>query len=224
MTAYEAVLFDMDGVTVETAGAWQELERTEILPAATGDASAADAIRALSVSDAYDRLEEMESVDLNVSAAAFDRLYDERAETVYGQRAQLMDRYKQFLAELRGVDVRVGLVSASKREWVELVLDRFGLWDVYDTIVSSSDIDGPSKPDPTIYLAGATELGVDPEDCLAVEDSRHGVEAATAAGMYCLALRGDGNRTADLSAADVIVGSPRELRETVRTVLGVTAG
>lgn len=221
MTDYGAVLFDMDGVTVESAAAWRELERTEILPAATGDADALEAIRALSVADAYDRLEEMGSVDLQVDAAAFDELYDEHARTVYLDRAALMDGYTQFLTELHDAGSRVGLVSASRRAWVELVLDRFDLWADYDTVVSSSDIDGPSKPDPTTYLVAAEEIGLEPRDCLVVEDSPHGIEAATGAGMYCIALRGEGNADSDLSTADAIVDSPAELRESLRTRLAL---
>jgi HAD superfamily hydrolase (TIGR01509 family) len=210
--AYEAVLFDMDGVTVETAGAWRDIERDEVLPAATAGSVPAGAIRALSVTDAYDRLAAMDGVDLTVDRGAFDALYTDHAAEVYRDRARLFPGYHDLLGVLQRAGVAVGLVSASRREWVEMVLDRFDLHDTYDVVVSSSDIDGPAKPEPDIYLAAARRVGVSPERCLAVEDSPHGIAAATRAGTTCLALRGDGNADSDLSAADAVRDSPADLR------------
>ena len=82
--------------------------------------------------------------------------------------------------------------------------------------MSASDIEGPAKPAPGIYRAAADRLGVSPADCLAVEDSTHGIAAATRAGMTFLALRGDGNVDSNLSAADAVVDSPAGLRATLR--------
>jgi HAD superfamily hydrolase (TIGR01509 family) len=211
MTEYDAVLFDMDGVTVESAVHWRELEETEILPAAVDGEPPIEEIRALSVSDAYERLDSLDTVELTVSAEEFDALYDDNAATVY-KNAALMDGYEDLLAALRRQGYAIGLVSASRRGWVEMVLDRFDLHDRYDVVVSSSDIEGPSKPDPTSYLAAAEGLGVDPARCVVVEDSRHGIEAAVEAGMYCFGLRGTANETSDLSTADQVVDSPAELR------------
>ena len=212
MSQYEAVLFDMDGVTVETAAVWSELERTEILPTAVAGTPPFDEVRALSVTDAYDRLDEFDGVDLSVSAAEFDALYDDNAAEVYRERATLMDGYVDMLDALRTKGRATGLVSASRRRWVEMVLDRFELWELYDVVVSATDFEGPSKPDPTTYLVAAEELDVSPERCVVVEDSRHGIEAAVEAGMDCLALRGAANTDADLSMADQVVESPAALR------------
>lgn len=214
MTAgFDAVLFDMDGVTVETAKAWRDLERTTILPAATNGTAPPDAIRALSVGDAYDRLVRMDDVEVTVDETGYAALYEAHAEEVYLERARLMDGYVEVLETIREANVSTGLVSASRGAWVDMVLERFDLHDVYETVVSSSDIDGPSKPAPTPYLVAADDLGADPAQCLAVEDSPHGIDAAVAAGMDCLALRGAANTDSDLSAADAIVTSPEELHE-----------
>ncbi|ESS02762.1 MAG: putative phosphatase/phosphohexomutase, partial [uncultured archaeon A07HR67] len=135
--AYEAVFFDMDGVTVETADVWRELERTTILPAAVAGEPPVEMIRALSVADAYDRLVAADDVEVTVTRAEFDALYDDHATTVYGERAILMDGYRALLADLRDAGVATGLVSASRRSWVDLVLDRFDLHSLYDVVVSS---------------------------------------------------------------------------------------
>ena len=211
--AYEAVFFDMDGVTVETADVWRELERTTILPAAVEGEPPVEMIRALSVADAYDRLVAADDVEVTVTRAAFDALYDEHATAVYGERAVLMDGYRALLADLRDAGVATGLVSASRRSWVDLVLDRFDLRSLYDVVVSSSDVDGPSKPDPTTYLVAAEQLGRDPARCLVVEDSPVGIEAATRAGMECIAFHTGTHDESALSAADHVVDSPESLRD-----------
>lgn len=212
MSQYEAVLFDMDGVTVETATVWRRLEENEILPAAVTGEIPFDAVRALSVSDAYDELAERDTVELTVSAEEFDGLYDTHAQEVYYDRATLMDGYERLLTDIEETGHATGLVSASRRGWVDMVLDRFGLTEAYDVVVSATDFDGPSKPDPTTYRLAAERLGTQPAACLVVEDSPHGIESAVAAGMTCLALRGDGNAEADFSGADGVVSSPEQLR------------
>lgn len=220
-TEYDAVLFDMDGVTVETAAAWHEIERTHVLPTATTGNPPSEAIRALSVEDAYEQLTGIEETSVVVDIEEFARLYDEQAEDVYREHATLLDGYHELIETIREAGFAVGLVSASRRSWVEMVIDRFDLHDAYDVVVTATDIDGPSKPDPTTYLEAADTLAVEPARCVVVEDSPHGIEAAVGAGMTCIGLRGDGNRAADLSEATVVVDGPAELRDEIATRLGL---
>jgi HAD superfamily hydrolase (TIGR01509 family) len=220
MGAFDAVCFDMDGVTVATAAAWSEIERKHILPRAveTGDPPP-DAIRALSVADAYDRLQALEEVSLSVDRDAFTALYQERVEEIYREQATLMPGYHDLLDWLRDKRLALGLVSASKRAWVEVVLDRFQLHDTFDVVLGADDVDGPSKPDPTMYERAAALLEVKPTRVVAVEDSPHGIAAATDAGMFCIALRGDGNAEADLTSADVIAEDSEALRRALDATL-----
>jgi HAD superfamily hydrolase (TIGR01509 family) len=210
----------MDGVTVKTASVWSEIERDHVLPNAVetnGDdetyAEALDVIRGMNVNDAYDRLVSMDDVSLNVNRDGFDALYKEKGEYVYNERATLMEGYHDIVSSLSSGGRRVGLVSASRRDWVEMVLERFDLHGTFDTVVSADDVDGPSKPNPTTYEQAAESVGVEPERSVAVEDSPHGIAAAVGAGMRCVAFRGDGNEDADLSEAHEVVGTPSELRE-----------
>ncbi|RXK47812.1 HAD family hydrolase [Halorientalis pallida] len=219
MAAFDAVCFDMDGVTVETAAAWYEIERNHVLPSAVATGTPPpDAIRALGVDDAYDRLRSLDGVSLAVDRETFATLYEERVEEVYRERATLMPGYQDLLKTLAADGLALGLVSASKRAWVEIVLDRFELQDAFEVVVGADDIGGPSKPDPGIYEHAADQLGVTPGRAIAVEDSPHGVTAATAAGMYCIALRGDGNAEADLTAADTVVTDPATLQAKLRAI------
>lgn len=94
-----------------------------------------------------------------------------------------------------------GVVVDSERYWVPIEEERiFPL------------VDGPGKPDPGVYEHAADRLGVPPSAYVAVEDSTHGVESATRAGMACVGYRTGRNREADLSAADAVADGPDALR------------
>ena len=97
-------------------------------------------------------------------------------------------------------------------------MDRFDIQDAFDEIVSAEQIAGDGKPAPDIYLHTASLLAVAPRECVAIEDSTHGVQAAKAADMYCIGFRGTGDEQQDLSAADTIAESPNELRRQLLSV------
>lgn len=210
---YEAVFFDMDGVIVDTASDWQTVEREHILPQITAEPIPQGVIRARSVVDIYDHLSGADEYTVTVTREEFLALYDRWAQEIYEERAQLLEGFWDLLDSLRTTGTAIGLVSASPGHWVEMVLERFRLGDEFDVVVAADDIDGPSKPDPAPYLEALTVVDTDPLSSIAIEDSRHGVEAAFRAGMYTIGLRGAGNRTTDLSRADVVVDNPTALRD-----------
>ncbi len=107
----------------------------------------------------------------------------------------------------------VALVSSSPHDWISRMLDRFDLRESFDQIISAEEIDGASKPDPGVYEYAAEQLSVNSVECVAVEDSENGVESAKAAGMRAVGYRNQSDSELDLSAADVVVGSPEELRK-----------
>jgi HAD superfamily hydrolase (TIGR01509 family) len=215
----EAVFFDMDGVTVDTAVEWRSVERTEILPTIAEEPIPASEIRARGIADSYDYLASADEYTLTVTKDEFRQKYDRWADEIYRDRAALLDGYRELLETVRNRKVAVGLVSASPRRWVRMVLDRFELEGEFDVVLADDDVDGESKPSPHPYLRVAESINIEPENAIAVEDSRHGIESAVQAGMYCIALRGAGNRESDLSAADVVVENTTSLREALETGL-----
>ena len=213
MSTIEAVLFDMDGVVVDSERYWDEI-KPEILEAALGSLKVSpEEVTGMNVLDQYDYLSE--NFDVEVSREEYFDLYDGRAEEVYTERSELMDGFHDLLDELDERGVTVTLTSSSFPHWIEMVLERFDLDGRFDEIVTGEDIDGASKPEPDIYRHTADLVGVDPERCAVVEDSEHGVEAADRAGTHCVGYRTDVNEGQDLSRADEVVESPEELRETL---------
>lgn len=81
----------------------------------------------------------------------------------------------------------LALVTGSLRAEAELVLRAFDLTDVFQAVVTADDVTH-GKPNPEGYLKGAAALGMQPADCLVIEDAPSGIQAARAAGMHCIAV------------------------------------
>jgi beta-phosphoglucomutase len=95
---------------------------------------------------------------------------------------------RDLLAKLRERSVPIALCTASYRPWVDVVLPAAGIDIVFDAY-ATADVVRATKPDPEPYLLAASQLGVAPEQCIAVEDSVNGLTSALGAGMYVIQLR-----------------------------------
>jgi HAD superfamily hydrolase (TIGR01509 family) len=206
----DAVCFDMDGVIVDSERHWATLEAEHIFPETVdGDVTPAE-IAGMNVDDLYDYM--AEHYEPTVSREGFIGAYDDAAETLYYERAALFPEFHALLDALREQGVGAALVSSSPHRWIAMVLDRFDLEGAFDAVVSVEDIDGPGKPAPDVYRHATAQVGVDSEDCVAVEDSTHGTAAAVDAGLTCYGYTGASDEPADLTRADAVAADPGELR------------
>jgi len=214
-----AVLFDMDGVVVNSEDFWVDFQREEILPATVPDTDVAVAeTSGMNFREIYDYLEA--EYGTAISREEFIQRFNAAAEEIYTERAALLDGFHDLLAELDARGVPTALVSSSPHDWIGMVLEQFALEDSFDRVISADDIDAASKPEPDVFEYAAGELGVPAADCVAVEDSANGITAAARADMTVVAYRIDAHGDIDRSGADVIVDSPAALR---KRVLEVTA-
>ncbi len=142
-----------------------------------------------------------------------ERLLQERQDIflkLIGTQLALRDGLRELLTALSERSVPCALVTSGSRWYIDNVFDRFELRPFFAGMIGVEDVSA-HKPLPDPYLAGARLLGVDPESCLAVEDSTAGVASAKAAGMYCIAAPSEMTLDADLSAADMRVESFHQL-------------
>ena len=209
-----AVLFDMDGVVVNSEDFWVDFQREAILPAAVPDEVVAVAeTSGMNFHEIYDYLEA--EYGTAISREEFIDRFNAAAEEIYTERVSLLDGLPALLADLDARGVPTALVSSSPHDWIDMVLERFTLADSFDRVVSADDIDAASKPEPDVFEYAAGELGVAATDCVAVEDSANGIEAAARAEMTVVAYRIDAHGNIDRSPADEVVDSPAELRDAV---------
>ncbi|KAA9085250.1 HAD family hydrolase [Microbacterium radiodurans] len=216
LTAYDGVLFDLDGVLTPTADVHMHAWRTmftelfaawEIEPAYTDD----DYFRHLDGKKRYDGVASLlRSRDIEVPWG--DPSDDPAAETVCGignrknavfervLRGDGIEPYPGSLAlvhKLRAAGIPIAVVSSSKN--AREVLTVAGLIDLFPVVmdgVVAEERHLPSKPAPDVFAEGARMLGVDPARSVAVEDAHSGVESAVAAG-YALVIGVDRGAGAD---------------------------
>lgn len=196
-----AVFFDMDGVVVDSEPHWVEYETEQVFPAIEGSV-AINEIMGMNVEDLYRYLDREYTVSLDRSE--FLALYDDIARQVYAA-ADPMPRFDEIIAR---IDVPVGLVTSSPVRWIDLVFDRFDLHDTFDVVASAEAVEH-GKPAPDVYLRAASELAVEPANCLAIEDSTNGVRAASRAEMTVVAW-GDPSEEA-ISTSDTVAKNSDEL-------------
>ncbi|MBS3760369.1 HAD family hydrolase [Halodesulfurarchaeum sp.] len=209
-----AVVFDMDGVIVDTEQYWVEAER-DILDTALPAGHGVDPheITGINVHEQYEILEA--NHELQVSQEEYFDLFDSEAEGVYEQ-ADLLTGFHDLLDRLEDRAVPIGLATSSYPRWIDIVFETHDLGDRFEHVLSAANLDGPGKPEPLIYETIAERLGVSGEELLVVEDSENGIAAAAAAGAYTIAYAPHGTADdTDRSPADEVLGSSEELRESM---------
>lgn len=206
-----AVIFDMDGVLVDSVAHWQDERRRVIVDELGLQTVDVDELVGMNTHDEYELLAERFDLDLSQSEYV-DRL-GEQAATIYGERVEPLSGLDDLLESLDERGVTLGLATATYSRRAEMVLQRFDLDETFDAVVTADDVDGKSKPAPDIYLDAASALGVDPGHCIAVEDSRNGALAADRSGMYCIGYDGPNGPDQNLDAATEVVSSPSELAD-----------
>ncbi|MEP2026316.1 MAG: HAD family phosphatase [Reichenbachiella sp.] len=111
-----------------------------------------------------------------------------------------------LLDRIKTSGTKMIVASSASRENIKLVLDKFAITQYFEGYVSSQDVE-KTKPNPDIFLLAAKTLGVDPKHCVVIEDAKHGVQAAISAGMKCIGYRNLNSGNQDLTKAHVIIDS-----------------
>lgn len=107
-------------------------------------------------------------------------------------------------------DYKIALCSTSPRNEIMSKLLNANFVEYFDTIISSDEVER-GKPYPDLYLYCAKELNIDPENCLAIEDTMYGLQSAKDAGMFCYAVPNEYSLNQDFSRADKILSSLKDL-------------
>lgn len=203
----KAVFWDNDGVLVDTEPLYFEATR--------------EALAELGVELT---LADFAELSLGKGASAFDvaaarGITPERIEAArrrrnarYGERlagTELIPGVREALAALHG-RVPMAVVTSSRRVHFEIQHANTGARPFFAFVLTQEDFTR-SKPDPQPYLMAASRLGVDPGDCLVIEDSERGLRAAVAAGMRCAVVPSQLTPTGDFSRACRVLEGVREV-------------
>jgi HAD superfamily hydrolase (TIGR01509 family) len=180
-----AVIFDLDGVLIDSEPVWERVRRAYV--AAAGGRWQPDSQRRL-MGMSTDEWADYLSRDLSVgrpSTVVAREVIDRMAEQ-YAAAVPLLPSAVSIVRDLSG-RYRLGLASSSPRRLVDEVLADAGLTDAFAATRSTDEV-RHGKPAPDVYLSVAAALGIEPADCVAVEDSSNGVRSAAAAGTIVVAV------------------------------------
>ena len=114
---------------------------------------------------------------------------------------------QEWLAAASTHTLSLAIASSSKHVWVQGNLTRLGLLAHFPIIIGRDDAGHQPKPNPAVYQTALARLGVRPDEAIAIEDSKNGVAAAKAAGLYTLYVPNDLTKQAGDAAADQTISS-----------------
>lgn len=214
----EAVVFDMDGVLVDSEPIWRAVER-EVFARVGIEVTDEDLFETMGVrvADVVERWHRRHPWN--------EPSREEVARSIVDGVAQAIEREGAFNQEairaidyVEGLGLRLALASSSPMRLIRAVLSLGGLADRFEVVLTAED-EEQGKPDPAVYRSAALALRVAPERCLAVEDSVNGVRSAKAARMVCVAVPVSGV-TDGFEEADLVLGTIAEFDERVWTGTG----
>ena len=228
----EAVIFDVDGVLVDSYAAhfesWKRLGRETGVTLTEEQFAESFGRRSREVIRQHWGSKRVSDTSISISAggngnkgmrhltdAEVERL-DRRKERLFREILEKdfpgMDGARELIEALATYAMWIAVGSSAPKENVQLVLDRLGVRDHVHVVVTGEDVQR-GKPDPQVFLLAGERLGVRPDRCVVIEDAVPGIEAARSAGMKAVALVSTGRDAATLQAAgpDRLVHSLRDL-------------
>jgi beta-phosphoglucomutase len=197
------VIFDMDGVLVDTYHAhllsWQRLAAEQ------GRTVTEDQFRPTFGRTSRETVEQLFGQRLpEQEIHELDRRKEQLFREILATDFPAMPGVKPLLEALDAAEFGIALGSSGPPENVDLVLQRLGVVDRFDAVITGADV-RVGKPDPQVFLIAASRLRVPPERCAVVEDAPLGIEAAQAAGAASIGLVSTGRTRAALAAAYLVV-------------------
>ncbi|WP_427051852.1 HAD family hydrolase [Paenibacillus sp. TC-CSREp1] len=207
----QAVIFDMDGVLIDSEPIYFEIERSSF------DYFGADVTVQEHHSFVGVTLESMweQVISKYQVKAPLDEILAYHQHNVMEKmlaHAELVampgvERWVQWLHEQR---IPIAVASSSPRALIDLIMDKTGLAPYFEIRMTGEEVEH-GKPAPDIFLATAEQIGISPARCIVIEDSRNGVQAAKSAGMRCIGYLNPGSGNQNLSRADLQISSYDEL-------------
>ena len=210
MAAEIAVIFDMDGVLVDTFEAhfesWNVVARVEGAEmtrqqfAKTFGRTSREIITMLWP----------EKADDAAAIRNFDDRKEEAFRAIIAEEFPAMPGVSELLSSLAAAGIPMAVGSSGPSPNIAMVVEKLEATEIFSVLVTADDVTR-GKPDPQVFLLAAERLGIAPARCIVVEDAQAGVMAARAAGMRCVGITSTGRTREELADADLVIDSLSEL-------------
>jgi beta-phosphoglucomutase family hydrolase len=218
----EVVIFDMDGLMVDTERLHHEsfsavLKQYGVAP--IPNEQGVIQVSGVSADTNWDNFKQ------RYGFTADNRELSRRKSEIHATRlrdeVKAMPGLLRLLGELRTHKIKLAIASSSIREHIGIVTDKLSIADYFDAIVSGEEVTH-GKPAPDIFLRAAQRLGVVADQCVVLEDASSGVRAAGAAGMRVVAVPNEFTMHEDFSMADITVESLERIDVPLLTSFSLT--
>lgn len=203
----KAAIFDMDGLLIDSEPLWQEAE--------------IGVFRSVGVPLTRELCRETMGVRLDEVVRHWFRTFPWQGESVEAVEARILEEISRLIVErgkpmpgvaetiktLLAAKYELAVASSSPMQLILTALDTFDLRESF-SILHSAETEAEGKPDPAVYLSAMSRLEVEPNNCIAFEDSAIGVRAAKSAGAWVIAVPDPADLTNPaFAAADVVLPS-----------------
>ena len=185
----KGLLFDLDGVLVDTAKyhflAWREIAKELKIPF---DEKDNERLKGVSRMRSFEIILEIGNRLMSKEEKEFYCAKKNERYLSYIKEmpsSEVLPGVREFLTDAHAAGYGIALGSASKNS--RLILERLELTGYFDAIIDGTKVE-KAKPDPEVFLKGAQELGLPPEECIVFEDSQAGLQAAHAGKMFCVGI------------------------------------
>ena len=208
MILLKGVIFDMDGVIVDSEPIHVEIEK-ELLERFGGKMNDEEHASFIGTTDAHMWSILKEKYNLKPSVKEIINMKREMFLNSI-DKIELIDGVLDFIKGLHERGYKLGLASSNNRKSVMAIVEKFHLDKYIDVIMSGEDVNN-GKPNPEIFLKTAKMMNLKPASCIVIEDAENGVRAAKAAKMKCIVIKGHNIGHQDVSSANLIIESFKEI-------------
>ena len=199
----KAVIFDLDGVMVESEDAHIEAEKQTFLK--FGLRISSEELHNYTGTTAKVMFTDLiAKYKLMTTFEEINRQKEKLLLKFLRQDAEPTKGVLDLVKKLKKKGVQLAIASSSPKKLVDYVLDKLAVRGFFHVVLTAENVEH-SKPNPEIFLKAAEKLGVKPSQCLVVEDAKLGVAAAKQAGMKCIGYRNPHSGNQDLSEADIVI-------------------
>lgn len=209
---YELIIFDMDGVLVNSEPIHFECEKRTFKSLSIDvDSTQQEVYVGMSQIEMWRSIKIKYGVNLSI-----EELISLHYESLYkaflqNETLRPIDGVDNLINMAKNCNFKLAVASSSPKKLIEIILKKIGLINDFNIIVSGEEV-RKGKPHPDIFLKTCKDMGVSPKSAIVIEDSRNGVLAAKSGGITCVGYHNPCSGKQDLSEADICISNYKEIQ------------
>lgn len=205
---FKAIIFDMDGTIIDTTDIWSNatmhliknhgIDYTEDLAKEIHDLT-----HGLAIDKTCQIIKDVAKIDTPLELLISKK--NQIAVDLYKEGIKFILGFEEFHKTIFDKNIKSAVATNADDRTLQITKDVLNIERFFgEHIYNISHVNNLCKPNPALYLHAAYKLNTDPKDCIAIEDSAHGIKAAKNAGIYCIGINTSGNLD-QLKEADIII-------------------